>query len=74
MEKTRKRFDCIDCGGPSDPYMLRHDLWRSLKLNYSDNLCLSCLTARLGRRIHDSDLLNVPVNRALRYVIDPTVA
>ena len=69
-------FRCNDCNSLPDNYMVKNELWESLGLSYRDNLCLSCLTSRLGRRLREDDLMRHPtgetwpINRPLLYRLD----
>ena len=70
MISCANRYDCIDCRGINDLFMVTNTLWTGLGLSYRDNLCLDCLTKRLGRRLTQQDLTDVPINRGLFYRLE----
>jgi hypothetical protein len=50
------RYRCLDCGRNvieiGDFCMLKPEIWEDeLRLNASDNLCIRCIEARLGRKL-----------------------
>lgn len=57
LEELKKRdFGCRDCGiDPVYIYMIKHETWYGLGLGSRDNLCIPCLSKRLGRPLKDSD-------------------
>lgn len=69
---------CQDCSkhtAGSDYYMVKHELWAQVHPNLYGMLCLSCLQARLGRRLEEADLLSSVVNdlnRAIQAMLGRT--
>ena len=65
LAKELARQTCNECGVNvieiGEYYMLNPDIWeRQLGLGWTDNLCLGCLEARLGRKISPSDMCSFP--------------
>lgn len=60
-------FTCRGCGvNTSDIdeyYMLRDDLWARAQGRLGGMLCIGCVEARRGRRLHAGDFSDAPVNR-----------
>jgi hypothetical protein len=60
------QYACNDCGvnivtAGEYGYMLQPQIWNEqLGLAYSDNLCIGCLEARLGRRLSEEDVASLP--------------
>ena len=54
-------YACDDCGADHDDYTVTKELWQGLGLKFRDNLCLDCLTKRLGRRLTSADLVDKPI-------------
>lgn len=62
---------CQDCSkhtAGSDYYMIKHELWAQVHPNRYGMLCLSCLQARLGRRLEEDDLLPAAINHRNRAI------
>lgn len=56
---------CQDCSthtGGSDYYMVTNQLWEEAHPQIVGMLCMSCLEARIGRKLVLEDFANVPVN------------
>jgi len=56
------RYACNDCDvnvvTAGEFYMISNDIWfDQLGLGCSDNLCIGCLEARIGRRISGADII-----------------
>lgn len=66
----RERYACIDCSAEGkldwDLYMVEAELWKSLGLKYSDNLCFIHLERRLGRPLVLADFTHADINRGIR--------
>jgi hypothetical protein len=59
------RFKCNDCGvnviKTGDFYMLNPEIWEDqLHLSWTDNLCVTCLEKRIGRKISFADICSLP--------------
>lgn len=56
MERAVEK--CDDCSGEIPYiYMIKHELWYGLGLTKRSNLCLPCLSKRMGRQLRDSDFV-----------------
>jgi hypothetical protein len=71
---------CQDCSkhtAGGDYYMVQHALWSQVHPNRHGMLCLSCLQARLGRRLIRDDFLDAPINQRNRAIeailVEPTL-
>jgi hypothetical protein len=54
---------CADCRTEGwDLYMVRNEVWAEAGMDPLGILCIPCLEARLGRRLHRSDFTYVPIN------------
>jgi hypothetical protein len=52
MSKEFLCNDCeVDCWAIGDFYMAQSEIWDKLGLGWTDNLCIGCLEARLGRKV-----------------------
>lgn len=52
------RANCADCGGDSEAYMLRDDVWFGPVRGRSDTvLCIPCVEGRLRRPLKAADLM-----------------
>ena len=69
------QYGCNDCdvnivAAGEYGYMLQPQIWHEqLGLACSDNLCIGCLEARLGRRLSEDDVTSLP-----RYSWMPTAS
>jgi hypothetical protein len=48
---------------PNEYYMVHDKLWLSANPKGDGKLCVTCLEARIGRRLKPSDFIDAPVNR-----------
>lgn len=74
MTKQQRSWNCEDCKGLNDEYMVRNEVWKKIIKNASEAnrllLCLDCLQARLGRRLTPEDFnFAIPVNRPILFGI-----
>jgi hypothetical protein len=65
------RVFCSDCGtntcvAGGDYYMVANDLWEEFG-NGDGMLCLTCLSARVGRPLAIYDFTAAPVNNLIRF-------
>ena len=56
----RAWIDCADCGVLGDLYMVHHHVW-PVAPDFG-SLCVSCLEARIGRRLTRGDFNDAPCN------------
>lgn len=62
------RLICPVCGRKTvQDYMVTDTVWAQCGLRHEDNLHLSCLEERLGRRLTLEDFVEVPANEAIRW-------
>lgn len=66
------RGPCGDCGTDTiagrEFYMVTDALWeRAQAAGAVDLLCIGCLEARLGRRLHAADFNEAPINRIVGW-------
>ena len=71
MCKTYRKYNCVHCGEDTfDLYMVHNELWDSLGLKRYGDVChFECLEVLLGRQITLDDLMDVPINNFLEYII-----
>jgi hypothetical protein len=63
--ETEAHYVCNDCNvnvlTAGEFYVLKQDIWeKQLSLGWTDNLCVGCLEARLGRKITLHDISSFP--------------
>lgn len=56
---------CQECTNEIDNFMLTAEVWASLPVNESSNLCLTCTEKLLGRPFLITDFTTAPINRAI---------
>jgi hypothetical protein len=67
MARWEVNWKCLDCGLDTnehdDQYYMIHDfIWLNINPGFIGNLCLRCLSRRLGRPLVESDFIDAPVN------------
>ena len=80
------KMPCVDCGivlmpatdlGHQDweRYMVHDDVWAAVGMEPNGGwMCISCLEARLGRRLTGADLKDLPINDPRRDDDTPRLA
>lgn len=59
-------YTCPVCGWVThDQYMVTHECWLEARLEFTDNLHLTCLETKLGRLLVLADFTVVPINEAV---------
>lgn len=61
---------CMDCGEVSSPavmYMVIQEVWDSVVPHYHGDLCLICLSKRLGRPLIQADFNTAPINADIEF-------
>lgn len=66
IERGDTSWNCRDCGGPNDDYMVRNEVWAAAGAPSKSQqfyLCIPCLGRRLGRPLTIEDFdLRIPIN------------
>jgi hypothetical protein len=68
LVRLPSHWKCEHCHVGYELYMVEDDVWQAAGLGYSNNVCLLCLTRRLGRELTLDDFTDAGCNGLLRYL------
>lgn len=67
---SKSKWLCVDCSENTqlEHYFAKPEVWFSLaKMTETGMLCIGCLEARIGRKLHKNDFTNAHINDPRRY-------
>lgn len=59
---------CQDCHARYEGYMVLDEVWQAAGLGEHENVCIPCLSHRLGRELTLADFCDAPVNGPIGYL------